>query len=237
MAAARQARGGGDVVSGHVDQADGEALVPRLRAMLEKRPDWYRAILARVASRLDDAAVPNALGIGDAMPDFVLPDAADDLAFSADLRARGPLVVCFVRGGWCPFCAVTLAAMDVVLPRVEAAGGTLLALTPDTLGHGAEIQKRLGLRFKVLSDVDCGVALQFGTAYRVPAEYRNALLRFGIDLHSRHGDGPGLLPMPATFVCDRAGIIRFAHVSGDVTERAEPAVISQLVEALGAASA
>jgi peroxiredoxin len=224
-------------VSAYLEEADGEALVPRLRAMLEKRPDWYRAILAGLASRLDGAAVPSALAVGDAMPDFVLPDGADDLVFSADLRARGPLVVCFVRGGWCPFCAVTLSAMDVMLPRVEAAGGALLALTPDTLGYGAEIQTRLGLRFKVLSDVDCGVALQFGTAYRVPAEYRDALLRFGIDLHGHHGDGPGLLPMPATFVCDRAGIIRFAHVSGDITERAEPAVISKLVEVLSAAPA
>lgn len=215
-----------------VENVDGEALVPQLRAMMEKRPGWYRAILAGLASRLDAAAVPGALGVGDAMPDFVLPDGDDDLVLSAELRARGPLVVCFVRGGWCPFCAATLSALDAVLPRVEAAGGALLALTPDTLGHGAAMQARLGLRFKVLADVDCGVALQFGTAYRVPAEYRDALLHFGTDLQSRLGDGPGLLPMPATFVCDRAGVIRFAHVSGDITERAEPAVISALVEAL-----
>ena len=210
----------------------GEALVPRLRAMLQIRPDWYRAILTTLASRLDGAAVPNALGVGDAMPDFVLPDGADDLVFSDHLRAQGPLVVCFVRGGWCPFCTTTLSALDLVVPRVKAAGGALVALTPDTLGHGAELQERLGLRFKVLSDVDCGVALLFGTAYRVPAEYQDALLYFGIDLQRRHGDGPGLLPMPATFVCDRAGVIRFAHVSGDITDRAEPAVISELVEAL-----
>ncbi len=216
-------------------QVDGGALVPRLRAMMEKRPDWYRSILTRLASRLDGAALPGVLAAGDTMPDFVLPDAADDLVQSASLRARGPLVVCFVRGGWCPFCAATLTAMDAILPRVEAAGGSLLALTPDTLGYGAEIQSRLGLRFKVLSDVDCGVALRFGAAYRVPAEYRDALLSFGIDLHSRHGDGPGLLPMPATFVCDRAGIIRFAFASGDITERAEPVVVSKLVEALSAA--
>jgi peroxiredoxin len=171
------------------------------------------------------------------MPDFVLPDAVDDLVSSTELRARGPLVVCFVRGGWCPFCSATLAAMDVVLPSVEAAGGTVVALSPDTLGHGVEMQARLGLRFKVLSDVDCGVALQFGTAYRVPGNYRDALLELGIDLRSRHGDGPGLLPMPATFVCDQAGVIRFAHVSGDITERAEPAVVSRLVEALSSAQA
>jgi peroxiredoxin len=224
-------------MSAKVEMTEGEALVPRLRAMFQKRPDWYRAILDRIASRLDGAAVPNALAVGDVMPDFVLPDEADNLVSSADLRARGPLVVCFVRGGWCPFCAVTLSAMDAMLPRVEAAGGALLALTPDTLGLGAEIKTRLGLRFNVLSDVDCAVALQFGTAYRVPTEYRDALLHFGIDLHSRHGDGTGMLPMPATFVCDRDGIVRFAHVSGDITERAEPAVISKLVEALGTTTA
>ena len=223
-------------MSAHMKPAEGNALVPRLRGMLQQRPDWYRAILADIASRLNGAAVPNALAVGDPMPDFVLPDGADDLVFSAGLRAGGPLVVCFVRGGWCPFCSATLSAMDEVLPRVEAAGGTLLALTPDTLGHSAELKARLGLHFKILSDVDCGVALQFGTAYQIPAEYRDALLRFGIDLHSRHGDGPGLLPMPATYVCARTGMIRFAHVSGDITERAEPAVISELVAALGGAA-
>jgi peroxiredoxin len=216
-----------------LEAAPDASLVARLRAMMEKRPDWYRAILTGLASRLNGAALPVALRVGDAMPDFVLPDAADDLVCSAELRRRGPLVVCFVRGGWCPFCAETLAALNMILPRVEAAGGSLLALTPDTHGHGAELLARLGLRFKLLTDVDCGVALQFGAAYRVPTEYHDALRRFGIDLNGRLGDGPGLLPMPATFVCDRDGIIRFAFVSGDVTERAEPAVISEFVEAMG----
>ncbi len=224
-------------MSAHPNNDDNAALVPRLQAMLEQRPGWYRAILDRLAARLDGAARSGALQVGDTMPDFVLPDAADDLTFSAALRAHGPLVICFVRGGWCPFCSTTLAAMDMVLPRVQAAGATLLALTPDAMGYGGEMQTRLGLRFKVLSDVDCAVALQFGAAYQVPTEYRDALLSLGIDLHRRHGDGPGLLPMPATFVSDPAGRICFAHVSGDITERAEPRVISELVEALRAAHA
>lgn len=229
----RPLRPGGAEVSAPADAAKGEPLVPRLRAMLELRPDWYRATLGRLAAQLGSTAVPGARVAGDTMPDFVLPDAADGLVSSADLRARGPLVVCFVRGGWCPFCSATLSALDEVLPRVVAAGGTLVALSPDTLGLGAQMQSRLGLRFKILADVDCAVALQFGTAYRVPPDYRDALLHFGIDLLSRYGDGPGLLSMPATFVCDASGIIRFAHVSGDITERAEPAVVARLVEALG----
>ncbi len=197
---------------------------------------WYRAMLTAIASRLNVAAVPVVLQVGDTMPDFVLPDVADgaagEMVSSAELRARGPLVVCFVRGGWCPFCTTTLSALDLIVPRVEAAGGTLLALTLDTHGHGAELRERLGLRFTLLSDVDCGVALQFGAAYRVPQAYHDALLHFGIDLRSRLGDGPGLLPMPASFVCDRDGTIGFAHISGDITEPAEPAVISEFVEAI-----
>lgn len=222
-------------MSARLENVSDPALGARLRAMMEQRPDWYRAILTGLAFRLNEAAVPTALRVGDTMPDFLLPDAADDLVSSADLRARGPLVVCFVRGGWCPFCATTLSALDLIVPRIEAAGATLLALAPDTHGHGAELFGRLDLRFKLLSDVDCGVALQFGAAYRVPAEYRDALLHFGIDLRSRLGDGPGLLPMPATFICDRDGIIRFTYVSGDITERAEPAVISKVVEAINGA--
>ncbi len=229
-------------MSRQCDADSDKALVPRLRSMLARRPDWYRAILSGLAQRLEAAAVPVALGVGDRLPDFVLPevvppDAADRLVSSTDLRARGPLVVCFVRGGWCPFCTTTLSALDAVLPGIESRGATMVALTADAHGHGAEMQARLGLRFKVLSDVDCGVALRFGTAYRVPQDYRDALLHFGIDLHGRHGDGPGLLPMPAIFVCDTGGTIRFAHVSGSVSERLEPAILIAWLESLTSRSA
>ena len=215
----------------------GERLVPQLRAMMELRPGWYRAILTELAGRLNTASVPNALRVGDVIPDFVLPDTSGRLVSSFDLRQAGPLVVCFVRGGWCPFCAATLSAVDAIVPCIAAAGGEMVALTPDTLGYGGEMRNRLALRFKVLTDVDCSVALQFGCVYRVPPEYRDALLRFGIDLLRFHGDGPGLLPMPATYICDRSGVIRFAHVSGDITQRAQPALISDLVAALGATQA
>jgi len=116
-----------------------------------------------------------------------------------------------------------------VLPEIEAAGATLVAMTPETTGRTADTKRQLGLGFEVLSDVDCAIALRFGTAYRVPDSYRAALLSFGIDLEQRHGDDWWLLPMPAIFVVGQDGILRYAKASGDITDRTEPDAIVQLL--------
>ncbi len=202
----------------------------RLAAMLELRPPEYRALLAEIALHLAATAVSQSLQPGQPMPDFVLPNAEGRLIASAELAADGPLVVYFTRGGWCPFCATTLTALNDVVDDLAAAGVRLVALSPDAAGHSLETSQRLGLRFELLSDIDCAVALRFGVVYRIPKAYRDILLSYDIDLAARHGDGPGLLPMPATFIADAGGVLRFAHVSGDVTARMEPVELARIVK-------
>ena len=204
-------------------------LTARLKAMMDKRPAWYRDILADLAVTLRATAATRVLGPAAPMPDFVLPNAAGELVASADLRGRGPLVVCFVRGGWCPFCNATLEEIDAALPAIGAAGGSVVVLTPDMLGHAQATRRELGLRVELLIDADCAVGLQFGTVYRVPDIYRAAVASFGIDLVRRHGHGPGLLPMPATFVCGPDGVLILAQPSPDITERTEPSGLAALV--------
>jgi peroxiredoxin len=207
-------------------------LRPHLQAMLAQRPEWYRAILADLAERLRITACENVLGPGDAMPDFVLPEADGELILSDDLIAQGPLVLGFFRGGWCPFCGATLDAFAVALPEIEALGARFVALTPDTGDYLAAIKNRRRLPFQVLGDVDCAVGLRFGTIYRVPDVYRAALQGFGIDLVKRQGSTDLLLPMPATFVIDTNGIIRYAKASGDITDRTEPTEILAILRDL-----
>lgn len=210
------------------------SLGERLRALLRAEPEWYQEMLAAIATRLNETARRGVLGPGDAMPDFVLPDAGHELVFSDELIADGPLVICFFRGLWCPFCRETLAALQDILPRIEALGGRLVALTPDASGTGGEARDALGLRFAVLSDIDNATGLRFGNVYVVPASYQQALLLDGIDLAARRGAGADLLPMPAIFVVDAAGTIRHAHASGDVTDRAEPETILAVLAELAA---
>ena len=203
-----------------------------LLSLLEEEDDWYRDLLRTIAGHLNQTARQGALSAGDMMPDFILPNAEGNLVFSDDLLQRGPLVVCFFRGGWCPFCRSTLSALEAARTEIEAAGARLVAVSPATAGGNTETKRDLGLGFDVLSDVDCAVGLQFGTVYRVTEAYRQALESYDIDLVRQHGSSDLLLPMPAAFVVDRTGRIVAAHVSGDVTDRYEPADLAARLRAL-----
>src|SRR5258708_14013294 len=111
----------------------------------------YEAVVAQLG-RAETASL--ALKVGDPMPAFVLPNAEGRLVFSDELLAHGPLVVNFFRGDWCPYCRRTLEALETALPRISAAGGQLVALTPDTGGHLADTKQPHKLTYDVLSDVD-----------------------------------------------------------------------------------
>jgi peroxiredoxin len=201
----------------------------RSSAMVGARREGYEAVLEHLGK---GELAEHALKAGDSMPPFLLPDTAGRLVSSDDLLAEGPLVVTFFRGEWCPYCALTLGALAQALPRIEAAGARLVALTFE-LGATAEASHAaLGPALHVLCDVDGAVGLQFGVTFIVPEAYRRLLENAGIDLAARHGQAAWLLPVPATFVVDRAGIIRRAFVDVDFTHRAEPAEIVEFLERL-----
>ena len=80
--------------------------------------------------------------------------------------------------------------------------------------------------------MDNATALRFGVVYPVPAEYSKALMSFGIDLTRRLGAAAHLLPMPALFIADTDGRLRYAYASGDVTDRTEPAAIVALLRSI-----
>ncbi len=191
-----------------------------------------RAAYDEFLQRLDPAQVAaQALKPGERMPEFLLPDADGALLHSAELLAQGPLVVTFIRGDWCPYCSATLDALQAALPQIAAAGGGLAALTPETGGRAFATRQAHGLQFHVLADVDLAIAMAFGVVYRTPPLYEALLRRRGIDLAERSGNPAWFLPVPATFLVGRNGIIARAWVNADFTRRAEP---SEVVEALHA---
>jgi peroxiredoxin len=188
----------------------------------EKLQVAYQDLLARLG-RAEIGT--RALKPGEAMPAFILPDAEGRLVASDELLAKGALVVNFFRGNWCPYCLQTLQALETALPEIEASGGRLVALTPDTGRYLGDTKRQQRLSYEILSDVDGAVGLQFGVLFRAPTTYREVLTGYGIDLAERHGNEGGFIPLPATFVVDRAGVVRYAFVDIDFTHRAEPAEI------------
>jgi peroxiredoxin len=189
----------------------------------------YEAVV-RQLGRAETA--DRALKVGDTMPSFMLPNAEGHIVFSDELLKRGPLVVNFFRGSWCPYCRRTLEALETALPEITAAGGQLVALTPDTGSHLAATKRNHHLSYEILSDVDGAVGLQFGVLFRAPDPYRELLAGRGVDLPTRHGNESWFIPMPATFVVDQQAVIRYAFVNVDFTRRAEPADIVEVLRSL-----
>jgi peroxiredoxin len=168
---------------------------------------------------------------GDRIPPFTLPNVEGRLVSARELLAHGPLVLSFFRGGWCPYCTMELRALQEAWPEIQRRGANLAAVTPDT-GTSLRSDKRANdLDYQVLSDVDNGLALLFGLVFRVPAYIRALWLKHNIDLGARHGNSSGtwLLPLPATYIIDRQGIILHADVDPDFRRRLDPTDILRLL--------
>jgi len=172
-----------------------------------------------------------ALAVGACAPSFEISDHDGKIVSSASLLARGRLVICFIRGRWCPFCVGQMEAMNLVVGAIEAAGASLVAISPQTVKQAFFMHDQHKLRFPLLSDAGNRVARQFGLTYRVPAAQEAVYRRAFVNLPFTNGDESWELPIPATFVIDRDGTILYASANEDYTERPEPAEILRVLNA------
>jgi peroxiredoxin len=163
--------------------------------------------------------------IGQKLPEFALPNGRGVYFASRDLIAKGPLVLSFNRGGWCPYCRTELSAWAEAMPELHRLGGTFVSVTPEVGGRAEAMRRELGLDSEVLCDVDHGIALELGLAFHLGGELRERYLSCGLDLGEAYGSASWFLPVPATFVIDREGIVRFAFIDPDFRVRAEPAEV------------
>lgn len=193
-----------------------------------------QAIHARaVAALKEQRLAANILPVGSKIPEFQLQDYDGKSVSSASLLARGRLVLCFIRGRWCPFCVGQMEAMNLFLPEIERADATLVAVSPQTVKQSFFMRDQHKLRFPLLSDAGNNVARQFGLTYRIPAEQKAVYQRAFVNLPLVNGDDSRELPIPATYVIDRDGTVLFASANEDYTERCEPEDLLRLLVGLG----
>ena len=196
----------------------------RLRAQeLERIPRGVREITERAMQQLArTGGTKGALQEGDRAPGFSLESLDGRIIRLSDLLARGPVMLNFFRGGWCPFCSLELRAYQRLIESIENVGASLVAISPETHAYLRSAAEQNQLSFPVLSDANNRVAESFGLVYVVPEALRSIYEGFGLDLPERNGDPSFRLPIPATYLVDPAGIIRRAFVDLDHTCRGEP---------------
>src|ERR1051325_7416363 len=135
------------------------------------------------------------LPIGAKAPIFELPDHNGKIVSSSDLLSGQRLVLCFIRGRWCPFCVGQMEAMNLILPQIEQADATLAAISPQTVKQSFFMHDQHKLRFPLLSDAGNKVARQFGLTYRVPVLQEAVYRRAFVNLPFTNGDDSWELPI------------------------------------------
>jgi peroxiredoxin len=200
-----------------------EILAERRERIAQYVPAETLAVHARVIANLKaQGLAAKSIAVGAQMPEFSLPDHNGQRISSPDQLGRGRLIVCFFRGRWDPFCCAQMEAMNRALDEIQAAGATLVAISPQTVKQSFFMADQHGLRFPLLSDAGNQVARQFGLVYRVPPEQESIYRRSFINLPLTNGDASWELPIPATYVVDRNGTVLFTYANEDYGERADP---------------
>jgi len=167
---------------------------------------------------------------GDLAPLFALSEANGKLVRSEDLLALGPLVVCFFRGRWCPYCVTELEAWRDLFPALRRRGALLVAISPQTLRQNDFTVIQHSLPFPLLRDEGMEVATKFGAAYTVPASMQAHYRSILVNIPFINGEQSWRLPIPATFVIDRTGTIRWSQGHADFRVRPEPAEVVKALE-------
>lgn len=160
---------------------------------------------------------------GDRAPAIILNNARGEPVDVKTLLAKGPVIVTFYRGGWCPFCNMELKAFQDLLPEITAAGASLVAISPEKPDDTLSTAEKNALTFEVLSDVGQKVGRAFGLVYEFTDELRGVYQGFGLDIPGKNGaPDEWALPVSATYVIGSDGVILYADTGVDYRYRADP---------------
>ena len=163
-----------------------------------------------------------AIRVGDPAPDFTLPNVRGELVRLSQFFPQNPVLLLFVRGDWCPGCHMMLRTYERYKERFYAKNVVILGIGPDPLGVNQAMIERLGVSFQMLSDETFSVIRRYGNAYQ------NAFLQktaAGYDIG---------VPLPAAYLVDRQGIVRYISSAEYVGEFLDPHTIFPVLEQIEA---
>jgi len=208
----------------------------RLKALadeISRRNPEFTAVVERMIARLEANDVgQSAPRVGEPMPDFILPDERGTLVRLANLLELGPVVMSFHRGHWCPYCKLNADGLAQIAGELKRLGAQIVAISPETHRYGAELKSYANAAFPILADIDNGYALELNLLFWVGDEKRAAMKAGGFDIAPYQGNETWMLPIPATFVVGRDGLVKARCIDPDYRRRMELDDIVAAVAAL-----
>lgn len=214
-------------------KADFEAGKPPYSVPRSVIDTMHKATAELIAS----GAAQRARKAGDRAPDFILNDPDGKQVSSAELLQRGPMIISFYRGVWCPYCNMELQALQAALPELTATGASVVAISPQIAANSRKSVRQNGLDFPILSDPGNAVAAAFGLRFALPDDLVDLYASMRNDLPAFNGDDSWTLPMPARYVIAQDGTIVYAEVNPDYTLRPDPSELLPVLHQLASRAA
>lgn len=168
-----------------------------------------------------DCNIPQGLKVGDRAPGFSGYDQKGKLVESKKLLENGPLVLFFYRGKWCPVCSRYLNSYQDSLSIISDLGVNIVAITPESIENVEQTVKLHNITFTVIYDCQEKIMADYDVMFNVTKAYQNKILSlYSVDIAENNGHNPVHLPVPATYLINREGIIVAVQFDPDYENRA-----------------
>jgi len=191
-----------------------------------------KQVMKQAADALAKELPDPGLKVGAKAPEINLKNAfGKKISLYAELK-KGPVILVFYRGAWCPFCNLHLHVLQKNIPNFKKYNAQLIAVTPQKPDKSAGQIKKDKFPFEVLSDTDSQVMKAYNLYYELNDELVKVYKKHDLDVEAFNGKGRNVLPVPGTFVINGKGIIRGAHAETDYKERMEPEEILNILKDL-----
>jgi peroxiredoxin len=181
--------------------------------------------IGQMIEELQKSGIASGKQPGEKAVDFKLTNALGRDVILFEELAKGPVVLVFYRGGWCPFCNMQLKAYQEI-------GAQLIAISPQNPDHSLSLQEKEELEFQVLSDPNGLVTAKYNLLFDVPPGVKEVMEGIGLDLAEYNNTSKWVLPVPATFMIDESAIIRSSYVNPNFMQRQSPEEILQELKKL-----
>jgi len=164
---------------------------------------------------------PEGLFIHSKAFDFKAKDLTGENVNLKDLRKKGPVVIVFYRGNWCPYCNKELSRLQDSLQLIKDKGASLVAITPESQEGIIKTAEKTKAQFPIIYDEDLKIMKAYDVAYKVDDKAVSRYKNFNIDLAATNNQKPDAvyLPVPAVYIIDKEGNISFRYFEPDYKKR------------------
>jgi peroxiredoxin len=185
---------------------------------MKKIPAFVFALLLSFVAIAQEG--PKGLNLNDQAPTFTAKDQAGNIVSLANELKKGPVVLVFYRGQWCPYCNRSLKQLEDSLSLIKTKGAVVLTVTPEIQENIVKTIDKTKASFPILHDEGLAIMKKYDVAFKVDDKTIESYKKYGLDFNQLNGQANGAnLPVPAVYVINKEGKIVYKHFDKDYRKR------------------